>query len=86
MAISDHAISTRAISAPEELVVPPGIDVFGTVIIADSPAALLDVEDSPGAWCKAADSVATLLELADTVSGQVIIADGATPLELENLP
>lgn len=77
MAIGDHAISDRAISAPEDVVVV-GVFAVGRVVVYDGPVGACGLSDSPANDVLVFDSGARGAVVGDLPARGVNVSDGAT--------
>jgi hypothetical protein len=76
MAIGDHAISDRAISAPADVVVV-GVTFPGRCVVRDLPACGAEVFDSPAVAAWASSAAANQATVADAPAGRSEVSDGA---------
>ena len=75
MAIGDHAISDRAISAPEDSVVV-GVTLCGKVFVKDGPSTFAQVFDSHAGFVGVADEPSAGAEAGDLAAFRAYLSDG----------
>lgn len=74
MAIGDHAISDRAISAPEDVVVV-GVTLPGRCAVRDLPTFGAEVFDSPAQPCWVSDAPSNDVALGDASVLHATVSD-----------
>lgn len=86
MAIADHGVSDRAISAPDDSVVVI-VSAAGRCLVRDRPINACELADILGAGCFVYDGPAVTVTAGDLPAGLVGIFDAdAGSVTLENFP